>query len=95
MAELRYHPRIKSDLKSLPQQLVTKPRSIHLPAIGEDPLQGSTLSGPFKGVFSYHLRHARTRYRIAYLYDGEQGLVTLLLIAERENFYQILSRRLP
>ena len=86
MAELRYHPRIKTDLKRLPTQLVSQLRSTHLPAIGENPLQGSALSGPLKGVFSYHLRHARTHYRIAYLYDVEQELLTVLLIAKRENF---------
>jgi mRNA-degrading endonuclease RelE of RelBE toxin-antitoxin system len=42
----------------------------------------------------YHLRYARTHYRVAYLYDAEQELVTVLLIAKRENFYQTLTRRL-
>jgi mRNA-degrading endonuclease RelE of RelBE toxin-antitoxin system len=91
--ELRFHPRVKADIKRLAPELVRQLRQTHLRSIQDNPSQGSPLSGPLKGIYSYHLHYRRNQYRIAYLYAPEEETLTVLMIGKREDFYDVLSRR--
>lgn len=92
-SELRFHPRVKTDLKHLSPEFAQQIRQKHLRAIQESPAGNPLLSGNLKGIYSYHLHHRRNQYRIAYLYTPSTDTVTVLMIAKRENFYDLLRQR--
>ncbi len=78
----KYHPKIKTDLKKLDKPIVKEVFDTHIDKIILDPNSvGEALHGSFKGISSYHFTKSRVEYRIA-------------VIGKRENFYEILRRRL-
>ena len=89
-----YHPQVRRDLKRLDKNLVLQVREKHIPNILESPLIGENLVGDLHGIRSYHFRYSSTQYRIAYFFNEEERVVQILMIAKRENFYQILQRRI-
>jgi len=89
-----YHPRVKADLKKLDKPAVKEIHSIHLDILLDKPFTGECLYGDLEGVFSYHFRKNKVDYRIAYTVDDERKVVYIIMIAKRENFYEVLKRRL-
>ncbi|MEW5817824.1 MAG: type II toxin-antitoxin system RelE/ParE family toxin [Spirochaetota bacterium] len=94
MTELRYHPRVKRDLKQLDPLLRNEIRDELLPSIQKNPQIGISLKGQLKGILSYHFKYQNIQYRIAYLYSQHADTITILMIGKRENFYAVLTRRL-
>ena len=94
MNEIRFHPQVKRDIKRLPAPLVTELRETHLQKIREIPEAGAPLKAALKGILSYHFGYRQTQYRIAYVYQSADNTVTVLMIRERENFYDVLKRRM-
>lgn len=94
MARLRFRSAVKKDLKRLPPPLVDQLQTIHLPRLAADPLQGDPLSGPFKGLRSYHFSFQGTEYRIIYEVVPAEDLIIVLIVGPRERLYERLRQRL-
>ena len=52
------------------------------------------LSGMLDAVYSYHFSYGGVRYRLAYIVNEETKVVSIILVAPRENFYKKLQRML-
>lgn len=89
-----YHPGVRKDLKQLDQQVIREVFDTHIEKIVHDPDIGELLHGDMEGIFSYHFRKNKIDYRIAYAVDEAVKKVYVLRIAKRENFYEVLKRRL-
>ena len=89
-----FHPRVKSDLKKLDKGVVREIYDIHLENILREPYSGEKLHGDLEGVSSYHLRVNKVDYRIAYSVEEDKKIVYIVMVGKRENFYEILKRRL-
>lgn len=87
-----YHPAVKKDLKQLDHHVIKDVFDIHIEKLIQNPNIGERLHGDFEGIFSYHFTKNKIEYRIAYTVDEEK--LYILRIAKRENFYEILKRRL-
>lgn len=59
-----------------------------------NPRQSDTLSGEVKFIHSFHFNFSGTMFRLAYVVDEENKRITVVLIGPRENFYQILRKKL-
>lgn len=94
MTEIRFHPRVKKDLKQIDTKLLSKIRDDYLTQIQENPNTGKPLKGALHDIFSYHFKFKNVHYRIAYMYSPKDHIVTILMIGKRENFYTVLSRRI-
>ena len=67
----------------------------HIEKILDDPHQaGEPLSGSLEGVSSYHFRKNKVEYRIAFAVNEKAKIVYIIMVGKRENFYEILKRRL-
>ncbi len=89
-----YHPKVKSDLKSLDRPVVKDIYDLHIDRLLNNPKTGEKLHGELEGVFSYHFRKNKVDYRIAYTVAEASNIVYVVMIGKRENFYEILKRRL-
>jgi len=89
-----YHPRVKSDLKKLDKGVVREIYDVHLENILHEPYSGEKLYGDLEGISSYHFRKNKVNYRIAYSVEEDKRIVYIVMIGKRENFYEILKRRL-
>jgi len=90
-----YHPKTKSDIKKLDKAVAREVFDTHINKILHDPYQeGEALHGSLEGISSYHFRQNRVEYRIAFAVEEESKTVYILMIGKRENFYEILRRRL-
>lgn len=87
----QFHPSFKKDVKSLDHP-VQRELSKMIDTILENPEIGEALSMDLLGVYSYHFKFSRVEYRIAYtILDAEN--VFFLMVGVRENFYEVLKRR--
>ena len=89
-----YHPRVKSDLKKLDKGVVREIYDIHLENILHEPYSGKKLHGDLEGISSYYFRKNNVDYRIAYSIEEGKKIVYIVMAGKRENFYEILKRRL-
>lgn len=89
-----YHPRVKSDLKKLDKSVVREIYDIHLKNILHEPYSDEKLHGDLEGVSGYHFRKNKVDYRIAYSIEEGKKIVYFVMVGKRENFYEILKRRL-
>jgi mRNA-degrading endonuclease RelE of RelBE toxin-antitoxin system len=94
MAAIRFIPPVKKDLKGLPHGLLEQLHTVHFPRLAAEPTRGDTLSGPFKGLRSYHFSFHATEYRIIYEVVLDEPLVMVLMIGPRERLYERLRQRL-
>ena len=96
MLEFRdeYHPKVKKDLRKIDKSIESEVRSLHIPKILSDPHTADDLTGDLAGINSYHFKKGEVSYRISYIIDEAQKIVHILMIGKRENFYEILNRRL-
>jgi mRNA-degrading endonuclease RelE of RelBE toxin-antitoxin system len=94
MYEVRYHPKIKKDLKKLDPPIREKIRNEHIPKILSVPGTGETLSGDLSGTLSYHFKIAGQQFRIAYIVNEQTKIVFVQMIAKRGDFYVLLKRRI-
>jgi mRNA-degrading endonuclease RelE of RelBE toxin-antitoxin system len=90
----KYHPKIKKDLKKIDWPVREEIKERHLSNILDDPTKGESLVGDLLGLHSYHFKSANQEFRIAYAISEEDQTVYFLMIAKRENFYEILKHRL-
>jgi len=90
-----YHPKIKGDLKKLDKPVVKDIFDTHIDRILLDPYNaGEALHGSLAGISSYHFTQNKVGYRIAFAVREEAKAVYIIMIGKRENFYEILQRRL-
>jgi mRNA-degrading endonuclease RelE of RelBE toxin-antitoxin system len=94
MYEVKYHPKIKKDLKKVDPPIREKIRTGHIPKILSDPEAGEKLSGDLSGTYSYHLKISGQEFRIAYIADEQAKTVFVQMIAKRGEFYVLLKRRI-
>jgi addiction module RelE/StbE family toxin len=90
-----YHPKTKADIKKLDKAIIKELFDTHINNILRNPRQaGEVLHGSLKGISSYHFKRNRVDYRIAFAVKEESKTVYILMVGKRENFYEILQRRL-
>ena len=89
-----YHPQVKKDVKKLDIQVKKEIQDYHINIILKDPFKYELLTGNFSGVYSYHFKKNKVEYRICYMIDNNKKVVYILMIGKRENFYNLLQRRL-
>lgn len=90
-----YHPKVKSDLKKLDKRVVRELFDTHINTILDDPYHsGQVLHGSLEGISTYHFRLNRVEYRVAFAVKETSKTVYIVMIGKRENFYDILQRRL-
>jgi len=89
----RYHTQVSRDIKRLDKPVLKELFDLHIPRICEAPATGDQLYGELQGVFSYHFQKNRVDYRIAYITDDVEKIVTIVMVGTRERFYETLKRR--
>lgn len=94
MFKERYHPAVKKDLRKIDRDAREKIKDVWLPKLLSEPHEGKELTGPLSGIRSYHFKVGKVQYRIAYVLEENDFIINVLMIAKRESFYQILSKRI-
>jgi len=89
-----YHPQFRKDLKKLDKKLIIDVFDVHIDSILKDPCAGEPLHGKLDDVLSYHFKKLSVEYRLAYFVDKKNKIVYFVMIGPRENFYDVLKRRL-
>ena len=64
-----------------------------LEKIAENPFVGEILKGDLALVYSYPLKIAGVKYRIAYQIKEQEIAVIVIQVGTRENFYEELKKR--
>jgi len=90
----KYHPQVKKDLRKIDTSVQESIKNLHIPKILDNPYSAEKLIGDLSGIYSYHFKKGNAQYRISYTIDKTEKIVYILMIGKRENFYQILRRRL-
>jgi len=94
MFKERYHPAVKKDLRKIDRDAREKIKNVWLPKLLSEPHEGKELTGSLSGIRSYHFKVGKVQYRIAYVLEENDFIINVLMIAKRESFYQILSKRI-
>ena len=94
MYKKKYHPQVKKDLKKIDPSIRKKIREMYIPDIVSNPRFGEALKGDLRGVYSYHFNAFSQKFRIAYILDEENRTIYIQMIAKRENFYNLLKKRI-
>ena len=90
-----YHPKVKADLKKIDRSVIKDIFDTHIPNILKNPHDlGEPLRGSLEGIRTYHFRKNKVEYRIAFAVEEDISVVYILMVGKRENFYEILKRRL-
>lgn len=89
-----YHPKVKKDLKRLERILVEHFFDHHLKSILRNPYGNEKLHGNLEGVYSYHFKKEKVEYRIGYFINEDKKIIYIVMVGKRENFYEILRRRI-
>ncbi|MFQ5900945.1 MAG: type II toxin-antitoxin system RelE/ParE family toxin [Thermodesulfobacteriota bacterium] len=80
------HKRYKKYDPKLQQKIKDKARNI-----ASSPYSFKQLASPLNNIRSYSFHYQNTEYRIAYRINPEQYQVEIVLVKNRENFYNILN----
>lgn len=92
--QLKFATAVKKDLRKLDKALQHELRTVHFPAIQQDPFHAYPLSQELRGLWSYHIRYKGHSYRIVYEIDREARVVLVIMIGPRGGFYKALKRRI-
>lgn len=84
---------VKKDIKKLDKPVISKILDL-LENLGQDPFQGTPLTGYFSNLLKLELLYKGTHYRIAYRINEEKIEIYILHVGTRENFYDELKRRI-
>ena len=90
----RYHPAVKKDLRKIDKAVREKIKKVWIPKLLSEPDEGKELTGPLSGIRSYHFKAGKVQYRVAYMLEKKDFIINVLMIAKRESFYKILSKRI-
>jgi len=94
MYKAEYHPRVKKDLKKIDPQICKKIRATHIPKLLNNPEIGQELTGDLHGTLSYYFIISKQQFRVAYIVDNSKKICFIQMIAKRENFYNLLKKRI-
>ena len=94
MYDIIYYSQVKKDLKKLDKKLLLEIKEKHIHLLATNPYIGEKLKGKLSGAYSYHFKHAKVEYRIAYIIEEQIHIVQIYKIGKRENFYRDLENRL-
>ncbi|PKM79581.1 MAG: plasmid stabilization protein [Firmicutes bacterium HGW-Firmicutes-14] len=84
---------VKKDIKKLDKPVISKILEL-LENLGQNPFQGSPLTGHFSNLLKLELKHKGINYRIAYQINEDKIEIYILHVGTRENFYDELKRRI-
>ncbi len=84
---------VKKDMKKLDKPVISKILDL-LENLGQDPFQGTPLTGHFSNLLKLELQYKGIHYRIAYHINEEKIKVYIFHVGTRENFYDELKRRI-
>jgi addiction module RelE/StbE family toxin len=84
---------VKKDIKKLDKPVISKILEL-LENLGQNPYQGSSLTGHFSNLLKFELQHKGIHYRIAYQINEDKIEIYILHVGTRENFYDELKRRI-
>ena len=91
---VEYYEAIKKDFKKLDKQVLIFLKQEVIPKIAYDPYQYPALQGEFQSYRKFRFTCHGVSYRIAYEIKSDRKVVLLILVSTRENFYQVLKRRI-
>jgi len=90
--EIKFSRRAARAMRKLPNKVQAEVLTTHLPKIASAPRDvGFSLRGKLKGEWSYHFGH-HPEYRILYLIDDDEQLITVTTIGSREEIYKRAKR---
>ncbi len=98
MAELRILPPAAKYLKKLKDKRLKELFREAVDRILDNPMIGEEKAGDLKGIRGYDIYYNRTNYELAYTVEyvqrneGQTGIVVVVLVGTRENFYDELKR---
>ena len=84
---------VKRDIKKLDKPAISIILDL-LENLGQNPFQGTPLTGHFSNLLKLELQHKGIHYRIAYRINEEKIEIYILHVGTRENFYDELKRRI-
>ena len=82
--QIKFHPGIKNDLKSIPKNIVEK-ISVAIKDLSANPYIGYKLAGKYKGQMAFDFSY---RYRIIYEINKNNKVLTVLEIWHRSRDYK-------
>jgi mRNA-degrading endonuclease RelE of RelBE toxin-antitoxin system len=81
------HRRFKKFAPPLQEKIKTEAQKL-----AEAPYETQELAGPLKDVRSRKFAFAGTAYRIAFCVNEAEHLIEIVLVAPRQNFYELLRQ---
>ena len=76
----KFNPALQKKVKEEAEKLAVEPRACE------------ELKGPLKGIRSWHFDFRKAQYRIAFRVFEDKKQIEIVLVNNRENFYQILRK---
>lgn len=76
----KFDPHLKDKVKEEAQKLASQPYACE------------GLKGPLSGIRSWHFDFQKTQYRIAFRIIKHEKQIEIVLVNNRENFYQVLKK---
>jgi len=93
MYKIRYSRSAEKYLKKIKDKQLLSAFKGAVDKIKIDPYIGSQKAGDLRGIFGYDVKPGGINYELAYrIYEGNDGLVVVILAGTRENFYEELKR---
>lgn len=89
--EIRFHRKIKKDLRKVDRKTALEILGKHLPLIEDNPEIGDFLKAELSGYRSYHFKINKVEYRIIYRVEKES--IFIIAIGTRQDIYPKTTRR--
>ena len=93
MYDISFYSSFKKDVKKLKGDILNRVKSAFL-EIRENPYKFDKLTGDLSEVYRYKFRLNKVDYRLAYLINENEEIVIFIMFKKRENFYDLLRKRL-
>lgn len=93
MYRIEAYSAVKKDIKKLDRKLKKEVKEKYFADIERNPYEAEPLAYEFKGLWSYHFNYKGTQYRIVYEIYPKDGIILVIMIGTREEFYKALRRR--
>ncbi len=93
MFKLKYHKKIRKDIKNFPASLKDIIRNESLKEIQKNPYKYKNLKGKCRKFKSYTFTYKGVSYRIIYKIIEKEKIISVYIIYKREEVYEKLIHR--